>query len=176
MEALDPKAIVDDWLKRFDLIENDIQEILLRRHVFLRLQEIVAKNPRLHRPSYLYEYLAGTYAVTNAIAVRRHARHDDERRDGSLIGLLYAIRRSPELLTHIRHVALYEEEGMLADLAEKEFDRLAEPGAAHLDREEPSTIPTFDDLNKALDVFEKIVRRYRLLLRAVGFDHIVVPG
>jgi hypothetical protein len=203
MDAVDPKAILDDWLKRFELIENDIQDVLLRRKVFLRLQEIVNQNPRLHRPSYLYDYLADTYAVTNAIAVRRHARHDDQRRDGSLIGLLYAIRRSPELLTRNRHVALYEEVGMPAKLAEAEFDRLAEPGAphfvsrhvqgdiddllgaaaaleryatqtiAHLDRNEPSVIPTFDDLNRAIDVFRRIVLRYRLLLRAVGGD--VVP-
>ena len=45
IDAVDPKAILDDWLKRFELIENDIQEILLRRHVFLRLQEIVAEQP-----------------------------------------------------------------------------------------------------------------------------------
>jgi hypothetical protein len=132
MDAVDPKAILDDWLKRFELIENDIQDVLLRRKVFLRLQEIVKQNPRLHRPSYLYDYLADTYAVTNAIAVRRHARHDDQRRDGSLLGLLYDIRRSPEILTRIRHVALYEEVGMPAKLAEAEFDRLAERGAPYL--------------------------------------------
>jgi hypothetical protein len=44
---------------------------------------------------------------------------------------------------------------------------------AHLDREVPTTIPTFDDLNRALDVFERLVKRYRLLLRADGGD--VVP-
>ena len=52
--------------------------------------------------------------MTNAITVRRHARHDDERRDGSLIGLLYAIRYTPsdgrELLARIS--MLLSEEGM----------------------------------------------------------------
>jgi len=87
---------------------------------------------------------------------------------------------------------------MPAALAEKEFDRLAEPGAphlerkhvqpdnerlkkvstvieqyatrriAHLDQEEPSVIPTFPELNAALDEFERIIRRYKLLLEADG--------
>jgi hypothetical protein len=34
-------------------------------------------------------------------------------------------------------------------------------------------IPTFDDLDGALDVFERLVRRYRLLLKGDGGD--VVP-
>src|SRR2546426_6591714 len=129
MSAVDPAATLDDWLKRFDLIEDDVQEILLRRHVFRRLQEIVAANPRLHRPSYLYEYLMGTYAASAAIALRRHTRNDDERRDSSLIGLLHAVRRRPELLTRARHVQLYKDVGMPADIADREFDRIAEPGA-----------------------------------------------
>lgn len=202
MSAVDPNAIIADWLKRFKLIENDVQEILLRRHVFRRLQEIVTANPRLHRPSYLYEYLAGTYRVSAAIGVRRHARHDRPN-EASLMGLLYAVRRAPEVLTRARHAALYAEAGMPADLAEREFDRLAEPGAphltmrrvqgdldefrgaadqleqfatqriAHLDIEEPTVIAKSEDLDRALDVFEQLVRRYRLLLRGDGGD--VVP-
>jgi hypothetical protein len=101
-------------------------------------------------------------------------------------------------LTRDRHVALYAEDGMPADLANREFDRLSEPGAAslvkkhvqpdidalrgaaadleryatkriaHFDKEPPTVIPKFSDLNAALDVFEKLVKRYRLLLRAIG--------
>lgn len=203
MSAVDSVATFDDWLDRFALIEDDVQEILLRRHVFRRLREIVAANPRLHRPSYLYEYFTGTYAASAAIAVRRHTRNDDERRDSSLIGLLHAVRRRPELLTRARHIQLYKDVGMPADIAEREFDRIAEPGAphltkahvqrdldelhrvaddleryatqriAHLDRESPPVIPTFDDLDRALDVFERLVKRYRLLLKGDGGD--VVP-
>ena len=48
MNAVDPNAILADWLERFALIEADVEEILLRRQIFRRLQEIVAANPRLH--------------------------------------------------------------------------------------------------------------------------------
>jgi hypothetical protein len=160
MSAVDPAATLDDWLKRFDLIEDDVQEILLRRHVFRRLQEIVAANPRLHRPSYLYEYLTGTYAASAAIAVRRHARDDDERRGSSLIGLLHAVRRRPELLTRARHVQLYEDVGMPADLAEAEFDRIAEPGAPHLAK--PHVLRDLDELHRVADDLER-TRRSGLL-------------
>ncbi len=199
MGAVDANAILADWLRRFELIETDVQQTLLRRHVFHRLQEIVAANPRLHRPSYLYDYLAETYAVSAAIAVRRHARRDRPE-EAPLIGLLHDVRRTPEVLTRTRHIALYEEVGMPADIAEREFDRLAGPGTAHfdlrhvqpdidalhgvadrleryatqriahLDTQEPTDIPNFEDLDRALDELERLVRRYRLLLRAEGGD------
>ncbi len=47
---------------------------------------------------------------------------------------------------------------------------LGTTGRAHLDREEPKEIPTFSDLDAALDVFERLVKRYRLLLRGDGGD------
>jgi hypothetical protein len=163
----------------------------------------VANNPKLHHPSYLYDYLESTYAASAAVGVRRHARFDKPDSDGSLLGLLLAIRRRPEILTRARHVHLYEEVGGPQKLADAEFDRLAEPGAprlearhiqpdidalkravkeleeyattriAHLDREEPATIPKFSQLDEAFDVFERIVRRYKLFLRAEGGD--IVP-
>jgi hypothetical protein len=195
--------VIEDWIQRFDLMRLDVQELLLRHKVFNRLQEIVAANPRLHQPSYLYEYLEGTYAASAAAGIRRHARSDDHDRDASLIGLLYAIRAQPELLTRARHVRLYQDVGAPADLAEKEFDRLAGAGQphlerrhiqpdvdalieaseilerfatkriAHLDKEPPSAIPKFSDLDRAFDVFERIVKRYKLLLHGDGGD--IVP-
>lgn len=89
---------------------------------------------------------------------------------------------------------------MPADIAEREFDCVAGPGSphferrqvqpdidslrdaadrlqqyasrriAHLDREEPKEIPTFSDLDAALDVFERLVKRCRLLLRKIAGD------
>lgn len=193
MGTVGPQVLLADWLERFALIETDVQNILLRRQVFRRLGEIIAANPRLHRPSYLYEYLVETYAASAAIAVRRHVRHDsrDRERSSGLISLLYAIRATPGIITRARHIALYAEAGMPADMAEDEFDDLVEPGAAHLgprhvqrdvgvlldvshdleryatqriahlDREEPTVIPKFGDLDRALDVFEQLVKRYR---------------
>lgn len=190
-------GLIEDWIDHFDLMRLDVQELLLRRKVFHRLREIVAANPKLHHPSYLYDYLEGTYAASAAIGVRRHARSDDPGQDASLIGLLYAVRGQPELLTRARHVALYHEVGMPAAVAEQEFDRLAGPGLphlekrhiqpdidalteaserleryatkriAHFDKAEPA-IPRISELDDAFDVFEQIVRRYKLLLHAAG--------
>ena len=192
MSVPDSKAGLADWLERLDLIEDDVQEVLLHRRVFRRLQEIVAANPRLHRPSYLYDYLTGTYAGSAAIAVRRHARQDDKGRDASLIGLLHTVRRAPQVLTRSRRVQLYRDAGAPADLAEAEFDQLAGPGAhyfevhhiqpdidnlyrateeleqyatkrlAHPDRCEPDVILTLDDLDRVLDVFEELMLPCRL--------------
>jgi hypothetical protein len=191
-------GVIEDWIERFEVMRLDVQELLLRRHVFRRLQEIVRANPKLHHPSYLYDYLEGTYAASAAVGVRRHARSDEPERDASLIGLLYAIRTQPNLLTRARHVALYKEVGAPSGLAEAEFDRLSEAGAPHLERrhvqpdidklreasdrlekyatkriahyekKEPAEIPKFSELDDALDAFEEIVRRYKLLLLAEG--------
>lgn len=111
---LAPEAdpVVAAWLERLNLIQDDIQELLFRRLIFRRLREIVEANPRLHRPSLLYTYLTSTYAASSAAGVRRHARQDDQRRDASLIGLLFDIRRTPEVLTRSRHVAMYAVAGV----------------------------------------------------------------
>jgi hypothetical protein len=202
----EPDPTILDWLERFDLIESDVQGLLSHRYVFRRLQEIVQANPRLDRPSYLYNYLAGTYGASSIAGVRRHARMDDEHRDGSLLGLLYEIRRRAQLLTRTRHLLFYRAPGMperFAEAGEREFDELGGPGVAHLedrhvqpdidallsaaavveryatqriahlDRREPSAIPTFADLDASLDQLERIVRRYRRLLR--GQDGEVMP-
>jgi hypothetical protein len=49
-----------------------------------------------------------------------------------------------------------------------DLERYATQRLAHLDREEPSVIPKFEDLDAALDVFEELVKRYRLLLHGDG--------
>jgi hypothetical protein len=90
MEMSPAAGVIEEWVNRFDLMRNDVQELLLRHKVFNRLQEIVAANPRLHHPSYLYDYLEGTYAASTAAGIRRHVRFDDPERDASLLGLLYA--------------------------------------------------------------------------------------
>lgn len=201
--APEPDPVVVAWLETLDLIQDDIQELLLRRLIFRRLREIVEANPKLHRSSLLYTYLTSTYAASAAAGVRRHARQDDQRRDASLIGLLFDIRRTPEVLTRSRHVAMYEAAGLPARVAEAEFDEIVALGAsgldlqhvqhdidalrgstdaleryatqrvAHLDRERTTQSPTFAGLDVALDEFERVVRRYVLLMR--GKDDAVLP-
>ena len=123
--APEPDPVVVAWLETLDLIQDDIQELLFRRLIFRRLREIVEANPKLDRPSLLYTYLQSTYAASSAAGVRRRARQDDERRDASLIGLLFDIRRTPEVLTRSRHVAMYEAAGVSARIAEAEFDKIS---------------------------------------------------
>lgn len=132
MNSIDANALLGGWLERFELIKADVQELLARRLIFQRLREIVAANVRLHRPSSLYDYLESTYAASATIGVRRHLRQDDRRRDASLIGLLFSLRRNPQVLNRRRHVELYRESGMPEYIAEEEFDRVAGPREPHL--------------------------------------------
>lgn len=53
------------------------------------------------------------------------------------------------------------------------LERYATQRIAHLDREQPKSIPKFDDLDVAFDAFERILKRYKLILRCEGGD--VVP-
>lgn len=199
--------VVRGWNERLDRIEDDVQELLTRRYIFRRLQEIVEANVRLHRPSHLYPYLVSTYASSAVAGVRRHTRNDRPARDGSLIGLLTDIRDNSNLLTRARHIGLYEVAGMPPDMAARSgsaaFDELASPEATHLERRHvqpditslrrsastiehyatrriahldlrgPDRIPTFPELDAALDELGRIVRRYVFLIR--GYDTDVVP-
>ena len=44
MEMSPAAAVLEEWVHRFDLMRYDVQELLLRRQVFHRLQEIVASR------------------------------------------------------------------------------------------------------------------------------------
>src|SRR5882724_10469073 len=76
---------------------------------------------------------------------------------------------SPGLARHFERRQVQPDIDSLRDAADR-LQQYASRRIAHLGREEPKEIPTFSDLDAALDVFERLVKRCRLLLRKIAGD------
>ena len=97
----------NNWLSK---IYDDIQGLLVNRHIFQEVQQIIRSNPRIHLASSFYDWLRNVYLTTAVIGVRRQL--DRDKRSISLTRLFEEIIENPEILSRERYVAIYEGSGL----------------------------------------------------------------
>jgi len=181
------------WEGWLEIIFEDMSRNALSRTVHTELVEIIKKNRALREGNLLFQLLEGWYIDSVVMALRRQLKSD--KQSISLARLLIEVREAPEILTRVRFVKLYEDSVMLR-VAEKTFDQYAQLGApyidpdlvsadllqlsqrtekcerlgdraiAHKDMRGPGELPTYADLNKALDFAEGLLRKYTMMIKA----------
>jgi hypothetical protein len=182
--------IWDAWL---GIIEVEVRDLLALRHVFWEVQKIIRANRRIQKPSAFYRWMGATYSASISVGIRRQL---DERQDSvSLVRLLADIAKRPRVLSRERYRLVRGDPSALAD---PEFDGWAGPGqrfapasqvqddldrlktqseaikeyaskkVAHVDETGPSNVPSFNDIDKRLDLLEESVKRYRQRLRGIA--------
>lgn len=163
------------------------------------MQEIVQRHGSLP-PSSVFNLIRDTYGITQSVAVRRQA--ETSERVISIGALLGEIRRDPERLTRVWFVSLYDdddqsyanrawEDGWFSgpddhvspdavdvDLtrlatASKKVRRYVDKNLAHRDRRLAKELPTFADLNAAIDTIGDVSTRYAALLTATHWATLV---
>ena len=181
-----------DWAEA--KIGPEIFTMHLHRSVFKEIGQIVEGNGSLP-PSYFWEYLRDTYATTQAVAVRRQA--EASARVVSLARLLNEIRGDPARFTEEWFVGMWgwDDERIARKtfaetfggdvtthldpaIPEADLRHMRETAAsvktyvdqhvAHSDQRPGETMPTFNDIDAAIDVIGGLFRKYVLLLTAVG--------
>jgi hypothetical protein len=76
---------IDKWTRWMDgPIKNSVNTLYLRRHAWLEVSKLLQDNDGLP-DSYWWDFMAGTYASSQAVAVRRQA---DTHRDVASLGKL----------------------------------------------------------------------------------------
>lgn len=190
---------IDKWQRWLSQIDLEITTIFQNRAVWRTVNNIVAANPSLP-PSHFFEYMAQTYVTSQAAAVRRQAEIDT--RVVSLGILLREIATEPERLSRRWYVSQYPKgtqwmghEHFTKELAGPGCDHLdpakvqadlkvladstapikryVDQHIAHYDRSRRlDQIPTFNDLDEAIDVLGRLLKRYLLLLRQADRDPI----
>jgi hypothetical protein len=209
MQWVPPKAVkspkpdskVEKWLGWLEeKIRPEVLTIYWRRHVYRTVADITSSR-KPHLPaSHFFDYLRDTYAITQAVAVRRQAERSS--RVISLGTLLAEVAAEPERMTRERFVSQYDADdqgrgdeaftehfgGHVADhldpaLVSADIDRLKVESAkvvryvnrnfAHLDLDPVRELPLFEDLNAAIDVVGEMFKRYVLLLTASGYAQLV---
>ena len=188
------------WLGWLQIIHDDLTHVALTRDVWSTINGIVGAHPAMPR-SHLFAVLARSYASSQAVAVRKQG--DSDRGVVTMGRLLTEIAKHPELVTRERFVTLFPPEmrnrgdaqfnrwatpdadhidGARVNQALHKLKTAIAPvkayvdkRVAHLDANHLSTsIPTFDQLDTAIDLLFDVFHNYNLLLTAIDI-HSLVP-
>lgn len=179
------------WRSLLLRVKPEIHELAAQRYLFRETLTIRNQNPLLLKPNAFFRWLVANYVAAQCVGVRKQL--DWNPRSASLLRLLSEIHCLPEALTAASHTRLYPRDQRVRALGlferlfassgghissrvvSADIRTLKESGSrirrivnkriAHLDR--PGAIrkiPTFDELDGALDVIENMYMKYHLAL------------
>lgn len=127
------------WTKWIDTIHTDVADLVIGRHIFWEVQDIIKANPKIQKPSSFYGLLGMTYGAWGSMGVRRQLDNDSV----SLKRLLSQMAQTPQILSRQRYVAAYAVTLMGSSNVPppiSQSDKLAEGGTYALDRSEAEEI------------------------------------
>lgn len=183
------------WNAWLDVIYAEVQSLMVSRHVYRRVQEIIAANPAIQQSSSFYDCYATEHAAYAAMAIRRSL--DTDKQAISLARLLDSISKFPKVLSRERYVGAITGRGYSASYGESGFDDLVgidqkhvdpekvkaeleelqrlgdsckaytDRRIAHTDKRPPEKLPTFPEIDACIEHIETVVKRYLLLIRQV---------
>lgn len=189
------------WLRWWRVLFNEIKTIAHHRDVYQQVTAIIAANPEANVPSAFYDWMAYAYSITQASALRR--LDDKSPLAYSLRRLIEEIADHPEVLSRRRFVGLYRGY-LPARFGHRHFEHVAAPdgrtvdprllrrrlseflktlqrvhafvdkNVAHHDRRRMRRLPTYDDLNKCVDMVVKLAEDFSFILKAESTT--VVPS
>ncbi|MDP3798839.1 MAG: hypothetical protein Q8R06_17120 [Polaromonas sp.] len=195
MPKLDPR--LQKWLRWLEVIKLQVQDLVMAKHTFHEVQAIIRDNPALHQANSFYKYLTITYVSHVVMGVRRQVKCDTQ--SISFAQLLGEMVATPELLSRPYYISLYAGT-TVEDLADGDFDRFAPAGAKHIDpilveadlqrlreatakceefadrrlahhdKRDPKQLPTYNELDVAIDLLDQLYCRYFLLFHASAMD------
>lgn len=188
--------ILQKWQRWLDTIYNEVQRLLINRHIFWEVQQIIKSNPKIQTGSAFYDFMGIIYPTAQVMGVRRQL--DIHKGSVSFANLLKDIERNPQILSRERYLGLCKGSKLPDDVHQSEFDRYAGIGnnyidnnmilqdliklkhlaeklrkyankrIAHFDEGEFNNFPTYADLDSCLDYLELLLKKYILILRCEG--------
>jgi hypothetical protein len=118
------------WL---EVAEKDIENLLLRHHIFEELRSIVRANQKFASASGLFnEWIVLSYAQSATVGVRRHLKVRDD--SVSLKGCLQEIKNYPELVSRDFYIGLFADspEWVTSTAGHKYFDSISDESGKHI--------------------------------------------
>ena len=188
------------WLKWMKVIHDDIQQLVMAKHEFSEIRELINNNSKLHKPNSFYSYLSKTYATYVSVGLRRQIKINSQ--SISFARLLKEMVESPSTFSRKYYVGLYKG-SVVEQFANKDFEKFADISAphinsdlvsddlakiitisklcinytdqriAHWDKKEPKEIPLFKDLDKCIDLLDELYVKYHLLFYAASMDSLL---
>lgn len=183
----------DKWVRWLRLIHEDLSALAINRMAWRTLTTIWHERKPPLPPSFIFDFFAITYAQAQASGIRRQVdRHNDVT---SLWHLLEEVEKYYNLLDHDWFVGRYawghqwrgEREFAKLDSAstgyldpreaKRDRERIMEVSkkirewvnmhVAHLSTTPSLTVPTFDQLDAALDTMADVFARWNCILTGV---------
>lgn len=178
------------WIRWIDTIYNDLVRLADCRQIFRETQEVAQRNPKINRENAFWEFILTTYTPYASLAVRRQM--DRDRRSVSLRLLLEDILKQPHILTRKRLLSSLTRYGMPKQHANQIINKTKRMGRVHISKREIKSdiaclkracrkvhrfvnktaahnskrplrlLPTFSDLDNAIDCIESIFKPYVL--------------
>ena len=197
---MDIEQIHSKWIDWLDKIEERVMDLVLRRHVYREVVEIVKSNPRINVANVFHSLVHDTYITYISVGIRQQL---DTNQDAiSLRKLLKELSEHSHIMTRRRYLTLYPPHYELR-LANKDFNRFADPDAPYLnknmvgkdmesllslaepvkdfadrsiihnDRRGITMSASFGDLDRCQDVLEQLVLKYVHLFRGAVMTTLV---
>lgn len=197
---MDPR--LKKWLRWLKILEGEIQDLVVAKHTFHEVQDMIHDNPLLHQPSSFYDYLSNTYVSHVVIGVRRQIKCDDQ--SISMARLFQEMIDTPQAFPRADYTAKYKG-SVKEDSANRAFDKFAAPDAphidpnlvaadlfrlqaaskycedfadkrvAHRDTREPKELPTFNEIDACIDLLDELYCKYLLLFHPAFAMETLLP-
>jgi hypothetical protein len=190
----------EKWRRDLDRIREEIEQLAWSKAIHERVRGIVNGNPAINVGNQFYGWLSRSYVDSQLIGIRRQL--DLDKRSVSLVNLIASMAEAPAQLTREAHLSLYREgmaragnstfDGLagneasvypvaLLHDAQQKLDQVrtvhgkyVNKRLAHSDRKIlQGRLPTYRDLDNAVDELERLVIHYHLLFAAEDFRSLV---
>ena len=182
----------------FDRVYAEVQSLRVNQHVFWEVQEIIRNNPNLRKPSTFYGWMGNMYAAAMAAAVRRLV--DQTRGTVSFVRLLEQVKAKPACVSREAYKKRCTDPNLPPAYVDADYDRLVGLGMPHPDPltiadeigelkkrterlrqfvnehvahaalQQEKTLPTFQDLDDAIDTLEALAKRYLHLFHGMALS------
>lgn len=188
------------WIKWIEVIRKDTESILLNEDIHSRYLEIVKANKEIQSPSDFHEWTIRNYGSYVVMAIRRQLDNDNDvvslkrllselKESPQLLTKAWfrslyssSTNNTPipmeafadgDFESHAGKLEHFDPAIAETDLTKletlgKAITRYANKQIAHRTKVEASL--SFSEINKFLEEFESIVKKYILLLTASGYD------
>jgi hypothetical protein len=173
MTTLSRKNFMERALHELREIRNEVIDLATDYDIYWKVQrDVIQRNPRLLTiRSAFFDMVNDAYAHSAAMRVRRLV--DKNNRTISLRGLLNELSRYPELLEgRVSAVELAADNKEL-DQATSKVKDYVDQFIAHHDRSPVATAPIHRELNAAIELLIRLLRKYYGALAGSDIDVVV---
>jgi hypothetical protein len=173
MSTLNSKSFLERALPELREIRDEVVDLATDRDIYWKVQhEVIQRNSRLLMiRSAFFDMLNDAYSHSAAMRVRRLV--DKDNRTISLRRLLEQLREYPDLLAgRVTEVELAAD-GAELDRATARVKDYVDQFIAHHDRSPIAGIPIHHELNAAIDLLVRLLRKYYGVLAGSDVDVVV---